>query len=81
MVLRLRSPPRSCLRGPEDLEVVRLLCEVGADLDEAVKNGATALMLASSSRHLEVVRLLCERADLDEAVTNGTTALMHASSS
>ena len=63
------------------LEVVRLLCEAGADKDRADNSGDTVLMYASSSGHLEVVRLLCEAgADKDKANQDGDTALLYASS-
>ena len=42
------------------LEVARLLCEAGADKDNASQDGATALIFASHNGHLEVARLLCE---------------------
>ena len=40
------------------LEVVRLLCEAGADKDKANQNGTSPLFIASMNGHLEVVRLL-----------------------
>ena len=42
------------------LEVVRLLCEAGADKDKADQDGHTSLILASQAGHLEMVRLLSE---------------------
>ena len=59
------------------LEVARLLCEAGADWDEARQDGATALILASENGNLEVARLLCQAgADKDKARQNCATALM-----
>ena len=65
-----------------NLEVVRLLCEAGADKDKADKDGFTALILASSRGHLDVARLLCEAgADKDKGIVDGHTALIWASAS
>ena len=62
------------------LEVVRLLCDAGADKDKADNSGCTALIWASTRGHLEVARLLCEAgADKDKAKQDGDTALMIAS--
>ena len=62
-------------------EVVRLLCEAGANKDRATPHGRRALILASAEGHLEVVRLLCEAAaDKEKADNYGFTALMRASS-
>ena len=62
------------------LEVVRLLCDAGAETDAANADGNTALKLASLLGHLEVARLLCEAgADKDKADAYGSTALMCAS--
>ena len=36
------------------LDVVRLLCEAGADLDKAMQDGSTALLWACEYGHLEV---------------------------
>jgi ankyrin repeat protein len=66
--------------GSGHLEVVRLLCEAGADKDKADQNGETALILASRRGHLEVARLLCEAgADKDKVDQYGDTALIRAS--
>ena len=62
------------------LEVVRLLCEAGADKDKEIEMGVTALILASDNMHLELARLLCEAgADKDKAKWYGDTALISAS--
>ena len=42
------------------LEVVQLLCKVGADKDKVDGNGGTALTRASAGGRLEVVRMLCD---------------------
>ena len=48
--------------GRGHLEIVRELCERGANVNAATtKKGYTALMRASGRGHLEVVRELCER--------------------
>ena len=53
----------------------RLLCEAGADKDNAEQDGATVSIGASGIRHLEVARLLCEAgADKDKAMQGGRTA-------
>ena len=90
-VLRLPLQP-DCSQGPErhtplilasdngHPEVVRLLCEAGADKDKTGDRGATPLMRASDNGHLEVVRLLCEAgADKDKTDENGVTPLILAS--
>ena len=53
------------------MEVVRMLCEAGADKDTAQQDGVT---------RLEVVRMLCEAgADKDKAKHNGASPLFIAS--
>ena len=88
--LLLRLPLRPDCRQAEDgttalmlasdnghLEVVRLLCEAGADKDKAMHDGGTALIGASYNGHLDVARLLCEAgADKDKADQDGATALI-----
>eukprot|EP00972_Heterocapsa_arctica_P031978 4711249-Heterocapsa_arctica.AAC.1 len=57
-------------------QVVRLLCEAGAEKDKARPDGATALIMASQQGHQQVVRLLCGAgADKDKAAADGATAL------
>ena len=59
------------------LEVVRLLCEAGADKEDADRIGDTALMVASQEDNLEVAQLLCDAgADKDKMDTDNYTALM-----
>ena len=56
------------------LEVVRLLCEAGADKDKAEQEGATPLFIASQEGHTEAVHRVCEAgADKDKAKQNGVT--------
>jgi len=43
------------------LEIVRELCERGANVNAATNNGFTSLMIASREGHLEIVRELCDR--------------------
>ena len=61
-------------------EVVKLLLDRGASVDEKGEDGDTALMRASYGGHTEVVKLLLDRgASVDEKDTDGNTALMLAS--
>jgi len=88
-LLKLPLPPDGAQRFPPPLlqassrghlEVVRLLCEAGADKDKAAHDGFTALICAAANGHVEVVRLLCEEgADKDKARQDGSTALICAS--
>ena len=69
------ATPLTLASGGGHLEVVRLLCEAGADKDKANQIGFTALMSASAFGHLEVARLLCEAgADKDKANGNDCSA-------
>lgn len=63
------------------LEVVRELCDRGADVNAAkTTDGYTSLMWASLWGHLEVVRELCDRgANINATTDIGMTALMWAS--
>lgn len=60
------------------LEVVRLLCRAGADVDRPMRNGATALFVAAQNSHDEVVHYLCSRgADRNAAMQpDGWTPLL-----
>jgi len=61
-------------------EVVRLLSELGADVNIAMKDGATPAHVASQNGHAEVARLLCERgADVNIAKDDGATPAHNAS--
>jgi serine/threonine-protein phosphatase 6 regulatory ankyrin repeat subunit B len=41
-------------------EVVKLLCDSGANKDQAMNDCATPLFIASRNGHTEVVKLLCD---------------------
>ena len=60
---------------------VQYLLDRGAAADAVDAGGVTALMLASDSGHLEIVRCLLERgaANVNAADCNGMTSLMYAS--
>jgi len=67
-----------CMAAEEGhLDVVRFLCEQGADKDIAADDGATPLWTASREGHLDIVRFLCEEqgADKDRATDDGATPL------
>jgi ankyrin repeat protein len=56
--------------------VASLLLERGADVNQADRNGATALHIACESGHTEVATLLLEHgADVDQADNDGLTPL------
>ena len=62
--------------GRDDLDIVRMLCDKGADVNTGDKYGRTALMLASERGYLEVVRMLCDKgADVDVQDKYGFNAL------
>ena len=59
------------------LEVVRFLCEAGADKEKPKQDGATPLFIAAYQGHLEVVRFLCKAgADKDKQTQDGMTPLI-----
>ena len=59
------------------LEVVRFLCEAGADKDKPMQDGATPLFIAAYQGHLEVVRFLCKAgADKAKQTQDGMTPLI-----
>lgn len=63
----------------EDLEMVKLLIDHGADVNQKNFRGATALMGAAVGRDPAVVRFLIEKgADVKARDTDGNTALMGA---
>ena len=41
-------------------DVVRVLCDAGANKDAQCRNGTNAIMLASQNGHTDVVRVLCD---------------------
>ncbi|CAE7705495.1 Pdk1 [Symbiodinium sp. CCMP2456] len=60
-------------------QVVRYLCDAGADKDRTICDGVTAFHAAAERGHAEVVQCLCEvGADKDKAMRNGLTPLMAA---
>jgi hypothetical protein len=61
------------------LEVVRFLVkEAGANVNQAMDNGCTAVFIAAQHRHVAVLRYLVKkcRADVNQAVNNGATPLL-----
>ena len=42
------------------VEVVRLLIDAGALINQALNNGATPLLIASQDGHVDIVRLLID---------------------
>ena len=65
-------------------DIVKLLFQKGADLENQNKDGSTALMLASDNGHTEIVKILVEPhiwngASLNVQDKNGNTALILAS--
>jgi len=63
----------------EDLEMVKLLIEHGADVNQKNFRGATALMASAVGRDPSVVKYLIEKgADVNARDIDGTTALMGA---
>ncbi len=61
-------------------DIVSLLLDAGADIEQTDNTGKTALMVASEGGHLEIVRqLLGARAKVDAQTQAGATALMLAS--
>jgi hypothetical protein len=64
----------------DHVDLVRLLLERGADINQANAHGSTALICAVSWAHEEIVSFLLTRgADLSRKGSQGQTALMHAS--
>ncbi len=72
----------SLMRASQDgkTEIVRMLLDAGANVNEKNEFGTTALMLASDNGHIEIVKLLLAHGALVNAATNSRgTALMRAS--
>lgn len=64
-----------------DDELVKALIASGANLNYQVKNGSTALMIASEEGHNELVKVLIQAGvDVNAKANYGQTALMFASS-
>ena len=63
------------------VEIVRLLVENGAEVNNKNNDGTTALLWAASKGYLEIVRLLVENgAEVNSKNNDGTTALLSAAS-
>jgi hypothetical protein len=61
------------------LDCVCALLEAGAPVEQAMQDGATALMMACQNGHLDCLRALLEAsAPVEQAMQGGTTALMWA---
>ena len=52
------------------LETVKLLLQVGADVNIQDNDGSTALMCASEHGHLEIVRLLLQHPDIEPQIAD-----------
>jgi len=58
------------------LQMVRTLCDAGADKNKQSEVGATLLYVASQNNRIDVVQVLCDRqADLNKATETGATPL------
>jgi FOG: Ankyrin repeat len=56
------------------VDVLRVLGELGADMNKATKDGATPAHIASQQGHVEVLRVLNELgADMNKAMNDGAT--------
>jgi len=65
----------ACFKGR--LELVRELCNRGADVNAAMADGGkTALMFACNSGHLDAIRELCDRGADVNAVFNGDITVL-----
>lgn len=60
LVAGYNSPPLVVATRNRHAEIVRLLCEAGADIEAPGKSGSTALMNAAQFVHADVVRALCQ---------------------
>jgi len=59
-----------------NVDMLRYLLEVGADIDEPTHNDASAIYFACQNNHMEALRFLTERgADLNKATNTGATPL------
>ena len=59
--------------------MVKYLCEAGADINKAMKDGETPFFAAVRLRNFEIVKYLCQAgADINKAMTNRETPLFAA---
>lgn len=59
-----------------DLEILQILCDAGANLNKPYIDGSTPLMVATKNGHFEAVDILCKAgANLDAKLPSGETAL------
>ncbi|WP_405062307.1 ankyrin repeat domain-containing protein [Kribbella sp. NBC_01505] len=66
--------------GPNTQVIVSSLLRAGADIDEEIDDGGTALTLAADRNAPELLAYLLDRgAEVDHRDRNGATALLHAS--
>ena len=78
--LKLRTASADRFVKIGHVEVVRTLCEAGADKDKPDAIGRTPLFLAFESGHPDIFQILCEAsADKDVAVRYGAAVLFLAS--
>ena len=75
-----QSPPLfEAARKGDQAEVTRLI-GAGADVNARIRDGGTALMIASQNGHVTVVTaLLAVGADVNAKANSGATALLRAS--
>ena len=60
----------------DNLEIVKLLCENGANINLQDKDGFSALMIATDKGYLEIVKFLLENgANINLQDNNGNSAL------
>ena len=63
-----------------DIDAVRVLLDIGADVNRVDENGVSALQAASANGHREIVRLLLDAgADINHVNRDGISALQIAS--
>jgi ankyrin repeat protein len=74
------TPIWTASQNGDFVEVVRLLMDAGALINQANNDGATPLSIASRNGHVEVVRVLIDAGALiNQALNNGATPLLIAS--
>jgi ankyrin repeat protein len=71
------APPLWCGAAAGHLEIVKLLCKSGANVNSTTKTNSTPLRAACFDGHFEIVKYLVERnADIEVANRHGHTCLM-----